>query len=250
VNDFVAAAERAVTLAPTYVAAAAGLIVARVERGDLAHAYERAVDLVNRRPDSVDAHFAMSYVLRFAGLLDESGTYCEKAFLLDRRNNTSGLRSCAVVFMLRGDYARTVNYLHLDEGSDFERALTIHMLVAKGREEEAVRLGASRPPQWGSYRLLLACAAKRPSSEIAALAAAVRPSDDPESNYFSAAHLAYCGQTAAARVLLIKAIEGGYCSHPAMTMDPLMAPLRATRDYADIDAAGRACGSRFAAAHQ
>jgi serine/threonine protein kinase/DNA-binding winged helix-turn-helix (wHTH) protein len=243
--DSATAAERAVALDPNYVAAAAGIIIGRVEQGDLADAYRRAVDLTARRPSDVDAQFSMSYVLRFAGLLEESAQHCEKAFLLDPRNPTSGLRSCAVVFLLRGDYARTVNYLHLDEDSDFERALTMHMLVAQGREDEAVRLGSARMPQWGSYRLLLACAAKQPSAEIASLAAAVQPSDDPETNYFSAAHLAYCGQTQRAAALLGTAIEGQYCSYPAMASDPLFAQLRSSAEYARVEAAGRTCSARF-----
>lgn len=246
-DDSAVAAERAVALDPNYIAAAAGLIVGKVERGELADAYQRAVDLVSRRPDDVDAQFSMSYVLRFGGLLEKSAEHCEKAFLLDPRNHTSGLRSCAVVFLLRGDYARTVNYLHLDEGSEFERALTLHMLVAQGKEGEAVRLGSSRVPQWGTYRMLLACAAKRPAADIAPLAAEVMPSDDPESNYFSAAHLAYCGQTAAARELLLHAVDNNYCGYPAMTTDPLLANLRSTPEFAHVEAAGRECRARFVA---
>lgn len=243
--DGVAAAERAVVLDPNYVAAAAGLIINRVERGDLNDAYRRARDLVARRPDNVDVQFSMSYVLRFAGLLEESANHCEQAFLLDPRNHTSGLRSCAVVFLLTGDYARTVNYLHLDEGSDFERALTVHMLVAQGNVQEAIQLGSAGLPQWGSYRMLLACAGRRPPHEVDALAARVRPSDDPESNYFSAAHLAYCGRTSAAAELLARAIDSGYCSYPAVAVDPLMEQLRRTSAYASVEASGRACQASF-----
>jgi DNA-binding winged helix-turn-helix (wHTH) protein/serine/threonine protein kinase/tetratricopeptide (TPR) repeat protein len=242
-----AAAERAAALDPDFVAAVAGLIIRRVERGDLAGAYQRAADVVRRRPDDAEAQFSMSYVLRYAGHLDEAAGYCERAFLLDPRNHLSGLRSCAVVFLLRGDYARTINYLHLDEGSEFERALTMHMLVAQGRNEEAVQLAASRPPAWGSYQLLLACAAKRPRTEIDAAAAAIRPSDDPETSYFAAAHLSYCGYNAAARDLLMTAIHGSYCSYPAMTVDPLMVNLRGTPEYGEVAAAGRSCREKFAA---
>ena len=149
---------------------------------------------MRRRPDSIDAHFVLSYVLRYAGRLDESAMECETAFLLDPRTQTSGLRSCAFVFVLRGDYAKAKKYVDLDHGSDFAKALTILMLVRDGKESEAVALGSPNMPQWNSYDLLLACAAHRPPSEIDALAAAVRPSDDPETNFFAAAHLAYCGQ--------------------------------------------------------
>jgi DNA-binding winged helix-turn-helix (wHTH) protein/TolB-like protein len=246
-DDGAAAAERAVAIDPDYVSAAAGLIVARVERGDLEHAFRRAVDLVTRRPDAAEVQFVMSYVLRFMGRLDESAAHCEKAFLLDPRNPLSGLRSCAVVFLLRRDYTRTMNYLHLDEGSEFERALTMHMLVAQGKEADAVRLGSSPQPQWSTFPLLLACAAKRSASEIGKLVAGVQPSDDPETSYFSAAHLSYCGETAAAGKLLMQAVEGAYCSYPAMTSDPMMANLRASPYYAEVEAAGRRCSGSYGA---
>ena len=135
----------------------------------------------------------------------------------------------------------------LDEGSEFERALTMHMLIAQGKIEEAVALGSPRPPKWGSFQLLLACAARRPEAEVAALASGVQPSDDPESNYFSAAHLSYCGRSDAARGLLRRAIDGNYCASEALDTDPLMANLRATPEYAAVKNAGRECAARFAA---
>ena len=78
-----AAMERALSLDPDYIAAASGLILGRTERGDLTAAYKQATDLVRRRPDSIDAHFVLSYVLRYAGKLDEAAQHCETAFLLD-----------------------------------------------------------------------------------------------------------------------------------------------------------------------
>jgi tetratricopeptide (TPR) repeat protein len=242
-----AALERALSLDPNYVAAGAGLIVSRVERGDLVGAHQSATDLVRRRPDSVEAQFALSYVLRYAGLLDEAADRCEAALLLDRRMQTSGLRTCAMVFVLRGDYPRTMNYLRLDQGSDFAKALTIDMLARQGRTQEALKLGSPHIPEWKSYDMLLACLARKPSSEVAALAKSVSASDDPELNYFAAAHLAYCGQTEAAFELLRHAINGNYCSYPALESDPLFASLRARSEYADIRAAGVACQETFLA---
>ena len=62
-----AAYERALALDPNRVSAASNLITNRVERGELGRAYDAATDLVRRRPQSADAHFALSYVLRYAG---------------------------------------------------------------------------------------------------------------------------------------------------------------------------------------
>jgi len=94
---------------------------------------------------------------------------------------------------------------------------------------------------------LFACMQGRPPGDIAALARGVTPTGDGEENYLSAAHLSYCGQTDAAGEMLMRAIQGNYCSFPAMESDPLLANLRSTVGYAEIRAAGRACQDRFLA---
>jgi serine/threonine protein kinase/DNA-binding winged helix-turn-helix (wHTH) protein len=247
ITRYEAALERALSIDPNYVPAGAGLIVSRVERGDLAAAHRSAVDLVTRRPDSADAQFVLSYVFRYAGLLNEAAERCDAALVLDRKMQTSGLRSCAMVFLLRGHYARTMNYLQLDQGSDFVKALTIDMLARQNRPQEALRVGAPEIPGWKSYGLLRACLGGATSAEITARAGSVSASDDPELNYFAAAHLAYCGQTALAFDLLQRAIDGNYCSYPSMERDPLFARIRAMPEYGRVLAAGRACHERFLA---
>jgi hypothetical protein len=102
-------------------------------------------------------------------------------------------------------------------------------------------------PQWKSYDLLLACLERRPQSVIAGLAAAVQPNEDPETNYFAAAHLAYCRQTRAALALLEKAIAGGYCSYPALETDPFFRELRAESAFDRLRHAGKACQRSFLA---
>ena len=119
------------------------------------------------------------------------------------------------------------------------------MLVRDRKESQAVALGSPNMPQWNSYDLLLACAAHRPASEIDALAAAVRSSDDPETNYFAAAHLAYCGQFDLALSVLSAAIRGKYCGYPAMESDPYFASLRSIPGYAAVRDQARACAQDF-----
>jgi hypothetical protein len=80
-----------------------------------------------------------------------------------------------VVFLRRGDSTRTANYLHLDEGSEFEKALTCMRCCARARPI-AQDLAASGLPQWGSWSLLAACVRRKPTADVAALAAALQPS--------------------------------------------------------------------------
>src|SRR5260370_30217108 len=102
-----------------------------------------------------------------------------------------------------------MDYVDLDLGSEYYKALSLDALVGAGKEAEAVRAGPSNIANWrASYSLLLACAGHRPFPEIATLASSVQPEEDPEDNYFSAARLAYCGQTEAAIQMLRRAIGG------------------------------------------
>jgi tetratricopeptide (TPR) repeat protein len=244
----VAAADRAGALDPNDVNVLAIRAAIDLERGDLAGAFTRADDLVRRQPENVTVQFFMSYVLRYAGLLEESGRHCEKAFLIDRQPVNTTIRSCSLVFSVRGEFARAVNYLNLDRESEVGKAFWIDMLVRQGQTDAALDIGLPQLPQWrGKYEMLVACMQRRPPAEIAALARGVTPAADAEENYLSAAHLSYCGQTDAASEMLKRAIEGNYCSFPAMESDPLLANLRSTAGYEEIRAAGRACQERFLA---
>jgi hypothetical protein len=77
--------------------------------------------------------------------------------------------------------------------------------------------------------------------------ARVKPSDDPETNYFSASHLAYCGQRSSALEMLKRAIEGKYCSYPALDSDPFFAIVRSQPEFAELRSAAIACQAKFLA---
>lgn len=249
-DRYEAAMERAVSLDPNYAPGAAGLVISRVERGDLVGAYARAEDLVRRRPDSADAHFALSYVFRFAGMLQESGEHCESALLLDPHSTTAGLRSCAIAFFERGDYPHATNFQRLYLGSDWAKAFLLDILVREGKLIEAKQIGAPHIPQWPSYDMLAACVERRPTTEILALADAVEPAADPEQNYLAASHLAYCGLPDAALDMLSHAIKGNYCSTAALSTDRVFEHLRQSPRFEGVRAAATECQRTFLAARR
>lgn len=246
-----AANKRALALNPDYTAARMTRISNRVERGDLVAAYQEAEELVHRHPDSAGVRAVLTYVLRYAGLLEEAARECDAALSLDTKNPSFALRSCAMVFLLQGDYARAMNFLsnygNQLSGSDYATALSIGMLVRQGKEQEALQLGLAHTPQWAGYGLLLACIQRKPATEIRAFAKTVQPSDDPEMNYLIAGHLAYCGQTDAALEMLRRAIKGNYCSYPAIDSDPFFTSLRARPEFKEIHAAAVECQKNFLA---
>jgi DNA-binding winged helix-turn-helix (wHTH) protein/TolB-like protein len=246
-DKFRAAAEHAMTLDADYVPAVAGVITSDIERGEIVEAHEKAADLVRRRPDSIDAQFVLSYVLRFAGVLEEAGRHCEAALLLDPHTVTSGLRSCAIAFYLHGDYARAKAFLEASPGAAWNKAFSLDTAVREGRLTDAVQIGAPHIPKWPTFDMLVACVERKPIAEIVALLPAVEVSDDPEQNYLAAAHLAYCGRTAEASDLLRRAIKGNYCSYPSIDSDPLFVALRARPDFAEIRESAVACQRQFLA---
>ena len=100
--------ERALALDPNLIVAAAQLITNRAERGEIGNAYAEASALVKRRPDSAYAHFALGYVLRYVGLLEESAHECDTALALDRGNYQ--FRSCAWAFVQLGQPTRAMEF--------------------------------------------------------------------------------------------------------------------------------------------
>jgi len=247
---YTTAVARAVALDPDYLPAVANWIGVAVEDGDETKAMQQTEDLIRQHPESSDAHYILNYTLRYAGLIDEAQRQCDLAFQLDPHNTTSGLRSCAIVPALRGDYQRAAEYLRLDPDSDFSKAITLLALLRGGKANEALKLGAPHIRQWPSYDMLVACAEHRPPAEIEAAAAKVRVSVDPEANYLAAANLAYCGQNEQALALLSKAVEGHYCSYPVMDSDRFFNDLRGTAEFATIRADAIACQQNYASQWQ
>jgi TolB-like protein len=238
--------ERALSLDPNLENATQRLIILRVEGGDLDTAHDQASDFARRRPDSGDAHFALGYVLRYAGLLEESARECDAARRLDPRNR--GWRSCAQTLEQLGRFDRAREYADLDEGSLWSNSVTVGVLLRQGKREEAVEMirkhGHLSPT-------LVACMTGRPASEVDSLAreeaAAVMHDRDSEPKYNVGTGMAQCRQPDLALRLLKTAVQQNYCAWPAMDKDPLFASIRGRPEFASIRQAGIECQKRFLA---
>src|SRR6185295_18418839 len=137
----------------------------RVEGGDLDTAYDQAADFVRGRPNSAEGHFTLGYVLRYTGLLEESGRECEAARRLDPRNR--GWRSCGMTFMQLGQYESARNFFALDAGSQLVESMSTTLLLREGKRKEA----ADRIRTHGHIsQTLAACLTGRPAAEVESLA--------------------------------------------------------------------------------
>jgi DNA-binding winged helix-turn-helix (wHTH) protein/TolB-like protein len=237
-----AAAEKQFALDPDSPTPVAELAIHRTERGELVKAHQQALELLRRRPDNANNHHMLSYVLRYGGSLEEAGRECDMVVLLASKIVWG---SCSSTFMELGNYARAHDFIRKDLSSEWSKAHAVEVLLREGKTQEAIKIGPPQIPHWDSYKMLLACARHEPDSQIKSLAAGVEIDDDPEINYFFAAHLAYCGQTNESLRLLKLAIDGNYCSYPAMDLDPFFAKMRTVPEFAKVRAAGIACHENF-----
>jgi serine/threonine protein kinase len=239
------AGQRALELEPNLPKAAQRQITLQVEAGDLNGAWDAASALVRRRPDNAEAHFALAYVLRYAGLLEESARECEAALARDPKSYL--WRSCASTYVDLGDYERAKTFLDLDPGSELVRRITQTMLIRRGRYEEALAIAPPRGRPVGDW--FRDCLARRPPSAGSPLPAGVRETvlkiPDSEPKYSISGMMALCGDRESALQILRKGVEQNFCGYPAMDRDPLFDPIRKTPEFAEIRKMGIDCQQRF-----
>jgi serine/threonine protein kinase len=239
-----AAYERAISLDPNRMLAASNLITNRVERGELGRAYDSATDLVHRRPESADAHFALSYVLRYAGMLEQAAAECNAARQLDPGNYI--FRSCAWAFLEMGKTDRAMDFVHLDAGSEWAAWVTPYIYLAEGNVPEA-RSAAKNMGTASSYHrsLMEACTAAQPPADLAKIVreneSSVMIEPDAEAWYHVGALMAACGQKEPALRLLKAAVQQNYCAYSALLEDPLLKGLRKETAFDEVLTASSSC---------
>jgi serine/threonine protein kinase/Tfp pilus assembly protein PilF len=237
---------RALALDPNRVFAVGQIIVNHVERGELTQAYQEASEMVQRRPQSAQAHFVLGYVYRYAGMLEKSTKECDDALALDPGNYQ--FRSCAWAFMELGKTERAMEFIQLDSGSEWAAYALPSLLLREGKLAEA-REAVKKMPTTPRYHrdLLEASVGLRPQSELDRMAhdaETSQPSEpDPENSYYQGSIYAYDGKNVAALHMFTMAIEQNYCSYSNLLSDPLLAKLRSDPAFNKVLTAASDCQS-------
>ena len=245
-----ASLQRAVALDPGRIDAASDLINIESEEGELNRAYDDITKLLHQRPDSGAVHLVHSYVLWYAGLLDEAANECEKTRSLDA--GTKDLASCAYVFMALNKYDRARDYLLLQSGTEYQTNGEVDILLREGKYDAALENLKSLSGTVYLYggQLLEPCLAHRTPTAGEAVAAqqlgsGLMAGHDAFSTYYLAGWYSLCGQPDLAYPALRRAISQNYCAYPQMEIDPLLAKVRGTTAFAEIRSLGIACQQRF-----
>ena len=250
-----AAARQALALDPNDMAAAVRLFSLQIEAGRLQDGYDAVRQLVAQHPASGEAHFALSYVLRYGGLLEESARECEQAVSHDPTNPF--FRTCAQPLMLLALYDRALDYVRLDSGSVPSMVLTRLIYLRMGRRADARAQHDRTPPEYLRgiapemfYGLLSRCLAGASSDQQGQVTdddvrTFLTVREDPEPLYFWASDLAYCGHTRPAIQLLRESIRRNFCGALAIETDPTFATVRKSAEYGELLVAAQACRTRF-----
>ena len=241
-----AADQRALALDPNLVSSASSLITKRVEKGELIEAYKEAKALVAQHPENARPHFSLAYVLRYAGLLDESGHECDMALSIDPGNYE--FRSCGLTFEEMGNYSRAMDFFRLDLGSQWVSNNLVRHYVRTGNMAQA-REVAEKAQDIHINRLLYAYLNKASSAELDSIAKDVAPdalaNPDAENRYVTGGVFAFCGQKDVALRLLKSSVAGNYCAYTALQSDPMLANVRDTPEFGAVLSAAKKCQSDF-----
>jgi hypothetical protein len=243
-----ASLERALALDPNFITPAAQLTGRDVEHGNLIKGYQDAKALVVRHPENAMAHFALSYVLRYGGAVDESAHECDTALALDPGNFT--FRSCAFTFEQLGNYPRAMEFLQLDAGSEWSSSNMVRLYLRDGKLAAARELAMKfQDSRWGP--MISACIDNLSSENTAKLtreaAAGILADPDPETHYVVAADVLFCGQKDLALHMIKTSIDGHYCAYTGLQNDSIWAKLRGTPEWAEFLAEAKKCQDDFIA---
>jgi tetratricopeptide (TPR) repeat protein len=249
-----AALRQALALDPSHIPAAVELLGLQIDAGRLQDGYDIARRLVARRPDSGEVHFALGYVLRYGGLLEDSARACDEAISRDPTNPV--FKTCSATFIQLGQYDRALDFVRLDSGSEWSRLVTRWVYQRLGRRDDAREQHRQQSPNYppgltpASFHGFIArclsgavpTGAGRLSDDDVRTFLTLR---DSEPLYFFASDLAYCGDPAAALRLLRESIPRNYCASSAIAIDPAFAAIRKSGGYVELLDAARACRTRF-----
>jgi TolB-like protein/Tfp pilus assembly protein PilF len=241
-GDYEAAAQsrrRALDINPDLPEALFSFGTNLVETGDHEQAYRWFHGRLSTNPSDARAHFLLSYLYRYTGMLRESAEEAERALALDSRNRL--FRSGARTFFYLGEIDRAAPFLALDPDTTWTFANRI--------EGEVIRGDLAKARSWGEK-----CIAADPNSILADrcraflliiegdTAAAVRLTrpqfdrvvPDVELLYNAAALRSWMGEVEPALDLLDRAVKGGFFPYTYFEIDPRLKALRSQPRYASI----------------
>jgi DNA-binding winged helix-turn-helix (wHTH) protein/tetratricopeptide (TPR) repeat protein len=241
-----AALRKALEVDPELIGAARQMVILRTESGDLEGAYKEARRLLDHFGPSAQTHFALAYVYRYGGMMDLAQRHCELA--LDRDPHDPRLRSCGYAYLYAGKFSRVMDFFALDEGAYFVQWATVLYQLRRGDSQAAlhsVQQAADEPTRRLMEPCLQGVRGAALDAPVAEFLTFWQRHGDSESAYAVAPMLSYCGRPQDALRFIERAVDGNFCSFPALDLDPVWTELRTLPDFQRIRGKAVACHDRF-----
>jgi len=206
-----------------------------VESGQHEEAYRTFKRRLAVKPSDAWTHFAMSYLFRYTGLLEEAAHEAERAIAIDPQNRP--FRSGARVFLYSGEFDRMAPFLALDDGSwaDYNR---MEREFSRGRADEArgfARKVIAADPNGTlsdySRAALFVLEGDNSSARKIYEARLKQLSPDAELLFNEARYFAWIGDYTRALEMMKRATDGGFFCYQAYENDIRVKGLREQPGY-------------------
>jgi len=243
-----AAFERALSLQPDELAARIYMANMFTDTGRVEQAVPLLRAALKTNPNEAEIHWELGYAYRFAGMLQESVSECERARQLDPgvKLNSSALNA----YLYLGQYDRFLESLPRTDDvplivfyrgfgeyykkdweqaeKHFDHAFELDRSVMQAEIGKALSFGIRRQTAEGAA--ILGTLEKKINE---------RGVRDPEAIYKIAQAYAQLGDKASALRVMRQSIENGFFSYPYFANDPLLDALRRENTFSEIMSTAR-----------
>jgi tetratricopeptide (TPR) repeat protein len=182
-------------------------------------------------PNHADTHFALSYITRYAGMLEESAREGERALSLDPDNPR--YRSLATTYLYLGDLDRSLEVHGVDPDSGWTQARIGQIFLRRGQKERALehleRAIAKEPDSSSGLwaRAMRAAVRGRREEGLAILRKSKEENMvDGEQRYHFANIHCLLGDREGCLRGLEAAVDGGFFNTPFLSTDSFLDPVR------------------------
>jgi len=230
---------KALSLNSEHLGALGNLSRRYTETDRMLEAVELIKQILEINPNSAEAHFALGYIYRYAGMNQEAMREMEKAIALDSRNQV--FRSIMITYLFAGEYEKT-----FEAGSLFEQSAFIleHQglaLIKLGKNKEAIECYSgviNLDPNTGETMFTRSAKAFLEGNPEEALSYALQFEQlqiaDSEGWYFKSILYGMQGNKEGCLRCLKKAVESGFFNYPLLSTDSFLDPVREDPEFQEV----------------
>ncbi len=229
---------KALKLNPRLLLALSNLSALYTETNRIEEAMLITRKMLDINPDDADAHFALSYIYRYAGLLDESIEEAETALTISPDN--SRFRSIIATYVSAGQFDNALKKVYLDKGdygigySGIIAFKQEKLDLAKKLFRQVIKIDSTGI--WGLIaKFHLAVLDGNPQLGLQILTKIVDTDIvDAENMYYFAEFYALVNDHEACLEMLERAVNSGYFNYPNISSNPSFRFIKNDIRYSEI----------------